>query len=107
MATITSNIVHAICRAATRVSTLAFEVRRVRCQCDGTMKRERLSLLAGNPHYTKRFAWYIGHRGRESTVKDLDKQYMRAQLELFGAPAKKVIGIDEISIAKATRTGSS
>jgi transposase len=78
------------------------------------VKRERLSFLADNPHYTKRFAWYVGRRCRASTVKDvaeelhldwetvkeLDKQYMRAQLERFGTPGPKVIGIDEISIGK-------
>ncbi|MEX3582406.1 MAG: hypothetical protein VB137_06830 [Burkholderia sp.] len=36
---------------------LAFEVRGVRCQCDGTVKRERLSFLADNPHDTQQFAW--------------------------------------------------
>jgi transposase len=93
---------------------LELEVRRVRCRCDGTVKGERLSFLADNPHYTKRFAWYVGRRCRESTVKDvadelhlhwhtvkeLDMHYMRAQLERFGTPGPKVIGIDEISIGK-------
>lgn len=78
------------------------------------MKRERLDFLADNPNYTKRFAWFVGRRCRQSTVQDvakelhlnwhtvkeLDKQYMRAQLERFGTPAPKVIGIDEISIRK-------
>ena len=34
------------------------------------------------------------------TVKELDKQYMRAQLARAGKPAPKVIGIDEIAIRK-------
>ena len=34
------------------------------------------------------------------TVKELDKQYMRAQLKRAGQPGPKVIGIDEISIRK-------
>ncbi len=34
------------------------------------------------------------------TVKELDKQYMRIQLERTGTPGPKVIGIDEISIRK-------
>jgi transposase len=33
-------------------------------------------------------------------VKDLEKQYMRAQLALVGSPGPKAIGIDEISIRK-------
>jgi transposase len=93
---------------------LELEARRVRCRCDGSVKGERLSFLADNPHYTKRFAWYVGRRCRESTVKDvadelqlhwhtvkdLEMQYMRVQLERFGTPGPKVIGIDEISIGK-------
>ena len=34
------------------------------------------------------------------TVKDLDKQYMRAQLARAGKPRPKVIGVDEVSIRK-------
>ncbi|MEQ1743295.1 MAG: helix-turn-helix domain-containing protein [Candidatus Nitrotoga sp.] len=78
------------------------------------MKKERLDFLAKNPLYTKRFAWYVGRRCRSSTVsdiacelnldwhtvKELDKQYMTAQLERAGTPAPKAIGIDEISIRK-------
>ena len=78
------------------------------------MRRERLDFLADNPLYTKRFAWYVGRRCRSSTVKDvakelklhwgavkeLDKDYMRVQLERAGTPGPKAIGIDEISIRK-------
>ena len=78
------------------------------------MKRERLSFLADNPSYTKRFAYYVGRRCRQGTVKDiaeelrldwdtvrtLDMQYMRAQLVKAGAPAPTAIGIDEISVRK-------
>ena len=78
------------------------------------MKREELSFLADNPLYTKRFAYYVGRRCRQSTIKDvakefhlhwdtiktLEMQYMRAQLSRVGTPAPKVIGIDEISIRK-------
>jgi len=39
------------------------------------------------------------HRDWE-TVKELDKQYMRAQLARTPTPGPKVIGIDEISIRK-------
>lgn len=78
------------------------------------MKRERLDFLADNPFYTKRFAWHVGRRCRASTIKDvaeelhldwhavkeLDKEYMRVQLERTGVPGPKAIGIDEISIRK-------
>jgi transposase len=78
------------------------------------VKRERLEWLADNPLYTKRFAHYVGRRCRDSTVQDiaeelhldwdsvktLDMQYMRAQLERVGTPGPKAIGIDEISIRK-------
>jgi len=93
---------------------LDFEVRRVTCRHCGTVKRERLSFLADNPLYTKRFAHYVGRRCRQATIKDvaqelnldwdtvktLEKQYMRAQLARAGKPGPKAIGIDEISIRK-------
>jgi len=93
---------------------LEIEVRRVRCRGCQRVKRERLDFLADNPFYTKRFAWFVGRRCRASTIQDvarelhldwhtvkaLDKQYMKAQLERAGTPAPKAIGIDEISIRK-------
>ena len=93
---------------------LDIEVRRVPCRCCGTVKRERLDFLGDNPLYTKRFAFYVGRRCRQETikavaeelkldwdtVKTLDKQYMRAQLAKAGTPGPKAIGIDEISIRK-------
>jgi transposase len=93
---------------------LDFEVRRVECRSCGKVKRERLEFLADNPFYTKRFAYYVGRRCRSTTIKDiveelkldwhavkeLDKQYMAAQLAKAGRPGPKVIGIDEISIKK-------
>jgi transposase len=93
---------------------LELEVRRVQCKSCGLVKRERLDFLADNPFYTKRFAYYVGRRCRQATIKDiaeelalhwetvktLEKQYMRAQLAKAGAPGPKAIGIDEISIRK-------
>ena len=78
------------------------------------MKRERLDWLADNPLYTRRFAFYVGRRCRESTVqaiaeelhldwhtvKELDKQYMREQLRRAGCPAPRVIGVDEIAVGR-------
>jgi transposase len=78
------------------------------------VKREQLDWLADNPLYTKRFAFFVGRRCRETTVKEvaddlfldwhtvkeLDKQYMRAQLRRAGQPAPRVLGIDEIAVAK-------
>jgi len=86
----------------------------VSCPRCGGVKREGLDWLADNPLYTKRFAFFVGRRCREATVKDvaedlfldwhtvkeLDKQYMGAQLRWAGNPAPGVIGIDEIAIAK-------
>jgi transposase len=93
---------------------LDVEVRRVACRSCGHVKREHLSFLADNPAYTKRFAYYVGRRCRQSTIKEiadelkldwdtvktLDMQYMRAQLIRAGRPAPMAIGIDEISIRK-------
>jgi transposase len=78
------------------------------------VKQERLSFLADNTFYSKRFAWYVGRRCRTSTisdvakelhldwktVKELEKQYMREQLRRSGKARPKVIGIDEVSIKK-------
>ena len=84
------------------------------CRRCGTVKRERLEFLADNPHFTKRFAFYVGRRCRQASIRDvakelkldwdtvkvLEKQYMRAQLERAGTPGPRVIGIDEISVRK-------
>jgi transposase len=86
----------------------------VQCRSCGQVKREHLAFLADNPFYTKRFSFYIGRRCASATIKDvalelhldwhavkeLDKQYMRAQLAKAGTPGPKAIGIDEISIKK-------
>ena len=93
---------------------LELEVRRVDCRQCGKVKRERLEFLADNPFYTKGFAFYVGRRCRTSTikavadeldldwqtVKELDKQYMAAQLARAGRPGPAVIGIDEIAIRR-------
>jgi transposase len=84
------------------------------CRSCRKVKQERFDWLADNPFYTKRFAFYVGRRCRDSsiqdiarelhldwkTVKSLEKQYMREQLRRVGLPGPKVIGIDEISIRK-------
>jgi transposase len=93
---------------------LELEVRRVLCRSCRRVKRERLEFLTDNALYTKRFAYYVGRRCRNSTVKEvaedlhlgwdsvkeLDKQSMRAQLAKAGTPAPKAIGIEEISIRR-------
>jgi transposase len=80
----------------------------------GKVKTEQLDFLADNPFYTKRFAWHIGRRCRQASIRDvakefhldwhtvkaLDKQYMTEQLTRAGLPGPKAIGIDEISIRK-------
>lgn len=78
------------------------------------MKNEHLAFLADNPYYTKRFAYYVGRRCCEAsikavatelhlhwcTVKTLEMQYMREQLRRTGNPTPKALGIDEVSIRK-------
>jgi len=78
------------------------------------VKQEKLDWLADLPFYTKRFAFYVGRRCRDSslqdiarelhldwkTVKALEMQYMREQLRRVGMPGPKVIGVDEISLRK-------
>ena len=53
---------------------LELEVRRVDCERCGKVKRERLTWLADNPFYTKRFAFFVGRRCRASTIKDVAKE---------------------------------
>src|SRR5947209_19809803 len=93
---------------------LELEVRRLECRRCGKVKRERLDFLADNPLYTKRFAYFVGRRCRQATIKDvakelaldwhavkaLEMQYMQAQLARAGTPGPQVIGIDEIAIRK-------
>jgi len=78
------------------------------------VKRERLDFLADNAHFTKRFAFYVGRRCRQASIRDvakelkldwdtvkaLEKQYMQAQLKRAGMPGPRAVGIDEISIRK-------
>lgn len=84
------------------------------CRRCGAVRREALPWLAGNPFYTKRFAFYVGRRCRSSTIEDvarelrldwktvkgLEMEYMAEQLRRAGTPAPRVIGIDEIAIRK-------
>lgn len=93
---------------------LEIERRRVDCKKCGSVKTEGLDWLADNPFYTKRFAAYVGKRCRDAdiksvakelnldwhTVKELEKEYMRALLARAGTPGPEAIGIDEISIRK-------
>jgi transposase len=93
---------------------LEVEVRRVWCHNCGAVKQEKLSWVADNPLYTKRFALFVGRRCRTATiqdvarelqldwrtVKELDKHYMREQLRRRGTPGPQIIGVDEIAIRK-------
>jgi len=93
---------------------LDVEIRRVFCRRCQKVKQEKLDWLANSPFYSKRFAFYIGRRCRDSsiqdvaqefhlnwkTVKALEKQYMLEQLRRAGNPGPKVIGIDEVSVRK-------
>ena len=61
-------VVRDLCCGPLRVY-LELELRRVACPECGKVKRERLPWLANNPFYTKRFAFYVGRRCRDSTIK--------------------------------------
>src|SRR5271154_6620677 len=79
---------------------LELEVRRVDCRRCGGGKSGRGVFLADNPLYTKRFAYYVGRRCRDGTIKDvaaelgldwhtvkaLEMQYMETQLKRAGTP---------------------
>jgi len=91
---------------------LELAVRRVPCRGGGTGKREQRDFLADNLFYPTRFADYVGRRWRAATIKDLaqelprdwdtgkevDKQYLRAQLARAGTPGPQAIGSDESSL---------
>ncbi len=93
---------------------LEFERWRVNCPRCAGVHVERLDWLASNPRYTQRFSLHVGklcrdmpnkavaelERLHDSTVKELDKLYMRQQVQRAGMPAPRAIGIDEISIRK-------
>jgi len=93
---------------------LDVEIRRVFCCQCGKVKQEKLGWLADYPFYTKRFAFYVGRRCRDSSIRDvakelhldwktvkfLEKQYMCEQVRRAGTPGPKVLGIDEVSLRK-------
>src|SRR4029077_19682794 len=96
---------------------LAFPLRRDHCSRCGGVEDEQLDWLGHNPLYTRRFAFFVGRRCCQTpikevaeelfldwhAVKELDKQYLREQLRRAGTPAPRVIGIDEIAVAKGHR----
>ncbi len=93
---------------------LEIEIRRVSCKVYGKVKQETLDWLSKNPFYTDRFMYWVGRRCRKSsisdvakecrldwkTVKDLEKEYMKEQLEKTPEISPRAIGIDEISVKK-------
>lgn len=93
---------------------LEVEIRRVYCRRCQKVKQEKLGWLADYPFYSKRFAFYVGRRCRDSsiwdvaqelhldwkTVKALEKQYMQEQLRRIGTPGPKAVGVDEVSLRK-------
>ena len=96
---------------------LRFTWWRVHCQhCHG-VHVEKLSWLADNTRYTKRFAIEIGQCCRDSTnkavarkfalhehtVKELDKQYMISCLAKLPKMSPTILGVDEIAIRKGHR----
>jgi transposase len=88
------------------------EVRRVMCPKFKIVRQEKLPWVSGN--LTKRFAHYLGWRCENTTikavayefnldwktVKEADKEYMRAKLAKAPEIAPVVIGIDEFSRRK-------
>jgi transposase len=90
------------------------EIRRVDCRQCGSVKQERLEFLSANGAFTRRLALSVGALCRTMTVQDvarefrldwhtvkeMDKEYMRAQIAKAGPPDPRVVGIDEISIRK-------
>ena len=99
---------------------LELDVLRVACRVCDKVKTERLDFLADNPFYTKRFAWYVGRRCRQwsvrdvarefrldwQTVKALDKQYMAEQLRVPGCSDPRRLASTKSRSARVTLTAS-
>jgi transposase len=92
---------------------LELEVRRISCGVCASVKRERLDFLADNPHFPKRFAFYVGSlsSGRDPRCRQgVEARLGNSQVardavhagadRAAGAPGPRTIGIDEISIRK-------
>ena len=74
------------------------------CDTSRGMKQERLDGLADNPHYTRRFALYVGKPCRGASITDVAEDlrldwhavkamgmlYMRAQRDVAGPPAAAI-----------------
>jgi hypothetical protein len=94
---------------------LAVEIRRVDCRRCGKVKQEKLDWLADYPFSTKRFAFYVGRRCRDSSIRDvaeeqrldwrtvkaLEMQYMQEQLRRAGTTviSQDVEGVDTWKLA--------
>ena len=90
------------------------EFRRVDCKDCGAVKGESLSWTGNNGFYTKWFAYYVGKRCQNATIrevadelnldwktaKSMEMDYMREKYRRAGAPAPRVVGVDELSIRK-------
>lgn len=78
------------------------------------VRQEQFAWLATHSATSKRFAYYVGQRCRSAsikdvakelglnwkTVKEMEKEYMCAQLEQAPPTEPGVIGIDEVSVSK-------
>ena len=63
---------------------LELEVRRIDCRSCGKVKQERLDFLANNPFYTKRFAYFVGRRCRQASIRMLRRNW-----RLIGTPSRR------------------
>jgi transposase len=78
------------------------------------IRQEKFPWLSKISGYTRRYTWFIGRQCQKSTIKDvarelhldwetvkeLEKEYMRAKLETAPEPKPAVIGIDVISVGE-------
>jgi transposase len=78
------------------------------------VRQEKLPWLSKNSGYTRRYALFVGRQCQKSTIKDvarelhlhwetvkeLEKEYMRAKLDAAPEPMPEVIGIDEIAVGE-------
>ena len=74
-------------------------MRRIACRRCGTVKRERLEFLADNPHFTKRFAFYVGRRCAQASIRDVAVLFVKAREVDFISASGSVTPLDLLHLS--------
>lgn len=63
----------------------------MQCRECGKVKQEKIPWIAGKRFYTKRFAWYVGRRCRDSSIKDVARELRLDWKTVKDAPAAAIL----------------